>query len=258
MYKMLKQHPDVWLPDEKEIMFFSHHYEKGVDWYAQFFRQHEGNRLVGEVCPTYFSVKDGAARIAKHVPAAKIIVTLREPVAQVYSLYNLTVTRGKKKGTIMQAIKEEDFFLNNVLYYTHLMRFLEYYNRENILVLFYEDMKADHKAYLDSIYEFLDISSYYPDSMTERVNYARKPKSRFLEKIISEFGDFLRKTGLIQIKSMLNRLGIVERIRKMNTEVTQQEEMPTEFVECVQNHVREDRRNLEKWLGRRLDIWDLE
>jgi len=260
MYKMLEQHPDIWLPNEKEIMFFSHHYEKGTDWYLEFFKDHDKNKLTGEICPTYLSEENSAARIAKLAPTAKIILTLREPSAQIHSLYNLALTRGKKKGTLMQTIQAEDFFLNNVLYYKHLMRFLEHFDREKILVLFYEDMKSDHQAYLDSIYEFLDIEKYYPENMTEKVNYARKPKNQLIENIISKFASFLRRGGMIKIKSQLKKIGIVkivDKIRKINTSDTQQDKMPKEFIEFVQGYVKEDRENLEKFLGRKLDIWDI-
>ena len=37
LHHILQQHEEVCVSEEKEIMYYSHHYQKGVDWYKSFF-----------------------------------------------------------------------------------------------------------------------------------------------------------------------------------------------------------------------------
>lgn len=36
-HSVLSKHPEVFVPSEKELMFFSKYYDRGIDWYQQFF-----------------------------------------------------------------------------------------------------------------------------------------------------------------------------------------------------------------------------
>ena len=55
LYEILRQHPDIFLPQKvKETKFFvfEEKYAKGLDFYSQeYFRDYKGQKAIGEVDP---------------------------------------------------------------------------------------------------------------------------------------------------------------------------------------------------------------
>src|SRR5260370_29125032 len=79
----------------KETLFFSRHYERGVDWYADHFAECPDDRPMGEVCAAYFGHPDAIERIFTHMPGCRIVCTLRDPVDRLYSYYKLMRRHGQ-------------------------------------------------------------------------------------------------------------------------------------------------------------------
>ncbi len=255
LYNVLKEHSDIFLPDEKELMFFSHHYEKGIQWYKKFFEGACGSKCSGDISPTYLSSPEAPERIYRHFPNVKLILSLRNPPDQVYSLYKLWLARNYTDKDINKVIEEEDEFLNNILYWKHLSKYLEFFDREKILVLFFEDLGKDPKAYLGQVYRFLGVEENYPESIYERRNQYRAPRSMIIENIITGTGDMLRRMRMLGLKSFLNKLGISEKIKKINTASQQKGEIPIEVRKRINEYVKQDKSGLEKFTGRDLSFW---
>src|SRR5690348_14667920 len=70
----LSQHPEVYMPEEKEINFFTRHYEKGLEFYEQYFSKANGAKAIGEATPAYSFMPFAADRIKKHYPDIKLIL----------------------------------------------------------------------------------------------------------------------------------------------------------------------------------------
>ncbi|HEB76015.1 MAG TPA: hypothetical protein ENJ04_06665 [Nitrospirae bacterium] len=255
LYRVLKEHPDIFLPDEKELMFFSHHYDKGIGWYEKFFEGRRGEKCAGDISPTYLSSPQAAGRIYRHFPDIKLIASLRNPPEQVYSLYNLWLSRGYTDKDVKTVIEEEAEFLDNILYWRHLSRYLEFFDRDRILVLLFEDLRKDPKAYLKEVYDFLGVEEFYPESVYEKYNQFREPRNMMVEKLITGTGDLLRRLRLLKLKSVLNRLGVSEGIKRFNTKGAEKDAIPEDVRKRINEHVREDTRRLEEFLGRDLSFW---
>lgn len=92
LYGALNTHPQVMMPEVKELNFFSRHYRLGRRWYAaQFPRRWEAEHakaISGDVSPAYLPHNKAAMRIARFFgPEAKVIVTMRDPVERAWSHY---------------------------------------------------------------------------------------------------------------------------------------------------------------------------
>lgn len=257
LQNVLKEHSDIYLPDEKEIMFFSHHYAKGIGWYERFFNHYQGQKYVGEICPTYLlSSEKTAQRIYKHVPHVKLIVSFRNPPDQVFSLYNLMLTRGRNVSKdLMLVLQEEKWMLDNVLYHKHLSRFLQYFEVGDFLILFFEDLKKDPKEFLSQIYNFLDIDPWYPETIYEIRNKYRKPKSIMLEKCIARTSDFLRRHGLLQLQCALRKTGVSDLLKRLNTVDDHGNKIPSDVAAFINEYVSEDKVRLEMFVKRDLSFW---
>lgn len=82
----LKQHPRIDGP-EKEIHFFTSHFEKGEDWYHQQFSGLKEPQLIFEKTPFYLFHPEVPERIFSYNPKLKMIVILRNPVERAFSAW---------------------------------------------------------------------------------------------------------------------------------------------------------------------------
>jgi hypothetical protein len=87
LFFYLLQHPELFLPVEKEIHFFDLHYGNGPCWYRNIFKSGtaDAKKLKGEASPYYLFHHLVAERVARHFPGMKLIVLLRDPVERAYS-----------------------------------------------------------------------------------------------------------------------------------------------------------------------------
>ena len=255
LYKVLLHHPDVFLPKEKELMFFTRHYDKGIKWYKNFYDGYSGEKIVGDISPSYLSYGEAPNRMHKHIPDAKIIVSLRNPADQIWSLYNLWLNRGYTKKSLNTVIHEKEELLNNVLYFKHIQRFMEYYSKDNILIIFYEDLKRSPISFLEKIYRFLEIEEIYADEFFIAQNKTRKPKNLAIERLIVGGGDLLRRSGLVNIKALLSQTGIISAIKYLNTANTTTNNIPPEIKSFIESYVAEDRDKLSQILEKDLSFW---
>jgi Sulfotransferase family len=126
LHEYLRTHPELYLPEAKEQLFFTRDeaYESGWDAFAAvaFYGAPE-NRLWGMVTPHYLAgpvlwrkstaTADAQAhivtarRIAALFPDLKLIALLRDPVERALSSYWQAVVLGDEQRTIDQALEEE-------------------------------------------------------------------------------------------------------------------------------------------------------
>ncbi len=68
----LSQHPDLFIPERKELGFFDKNWERGMTWLAQYFEQARSEQLRGEATPDYFATPLAAERIAAHESGVQV------------------------------------------------------------------------------------------------------------------------------------------------------------------------------------------
>jgi hypothetical protein len=111
LWNYVWQHPDVFMPDPKEIAFFDYNYGKGVEWYEEKFIEHEDEEAVGEATPWYMC-DDRAEWVPERMqdvnPDAKLIFILRDPVERCRSNFWDDFWNGE----ISFATKISDFIRN--------------------------------------------------------------------------------------------------------------------------------------------------
>jgi len=162
----LKEHPDIFMPVSKEPHYFSYFYDKGLDEYLKFFNGAESYACRGEISTTYFTHQETPKRIRDLLPEIKIILSVRNPAEQVYSLFwqikrnNFHQTKDNDINiSFSDALKKyPDMLLEPARYYTHLKHWLEYFDKSQIHIIFHDDVKSDARAVLTKLYEFLGVS----------------------------------------------------------------------------------------------------
>ncbi|HML91933.1 sulfotransferase [Methyloceanibacter sp.] len=196
---VLRSSEDVRLPQGvKETFFFDRHFDRGFSWYLAQFAARRSDRLFVEVGPTYFFAKHALQRIESTLPDARIFITLRDPVRRSVSHYLHTRRRGLTDLSIGKAIEQFPSIVTNSIYAQRLDRWYSHFGRNNVEVIFYEDVIGNLPRFTKTLagYEIGELSLKEPD---KRVNAASAPRFRFVARSTELVVRKLRSVGLHRV-----------------------------------------------------------
>lgn len=211
MYEMLRPHPAIYMPAMKEPEFFGRDRtgrqddannralpartfgETRPQTYAEYLALFEAagpRQLAGEASPSYLSSASAAKLIADVQPAARIIAILREPASFLNSLHlQLVRNHVQSEWDLRKAIASEGIhregewvhhYTDRVRYVEQLQRYNEVFPAEQVLVLIYDDFRADNEGTVRAVLRFLDVDDAVPIKARE-ANPTIAPRSRALD-----------------------------------------------------------------------------
>jgi hypothetical protein len=97
-------------------------------------------------------------RIHNEIPNVKLVANLRDPVERAYSAYKFDVFNNNHSLKFEEAIVEKrNEYIGRGFYHRQIKRYLKYFNKEDILILIYDDLKSNPKQFLQKIYTFLGV-----------------------------------------------------------------------------------------------------
>lgn len=194
LHYYLKEHPALYLPLEKEVPFFAMDalYERGMDWYlAEFFAKAGPGQLLGTVSPPYMLSDQVPERIHRALPAVKLIAILRDPISRAKSQYKMLVRAFGEKRSFGEAMDAGGQYITAGEYGRILESYLRLFPREQILVLFTNDLDTDPGAVLARVYAFLGVDARFVPQSFERRNTAggsrAKPLARFAANFVHTY-----------------------------------------------------------------------
>lgn len=174
LHRILAEHPQVAVPGIKEIDFFSYHFDHGYQWYERCFHGAVLERARGEISPSYFSDPAVPGRVARYLPGAKILLSLRDPVERALSNHRHEVRVGHLTGADLSfetGLKNNPMYVEQGLYATHLRNWLQHFDRADILIILMEDIETVPQAVCANVYQFLGVDDQYvPSGLTSRHN----------------------------------------------------------------------------------------
>ena len=161
----LQQHPGIFMPDP-ELHFFSREYDRGLDWYTQFFEAAEPDQLIGEKSNSYLDEPHAMPRLHEFAPNAKIIVQLRNPIERAYSDYCMLYRRGEVDQRIDYQLGSDGPKRTRLLaggcYFDHITCIFDFYPREQVLVTLYDDIKHRAEGLLADVANHLGVTNVQP------------------------------------------------------------------------------------------------
>lgn len=136
------------------------------EWYKRLFRkEHELGKVTGEITPCYSMLSpEYIKRILSINNEMKFIYTLRDPIDRSWS--HAVKVFSRDKGIPLKDIptKElEKFFqsdenINCGSYAKNIKNYLSVVDSNNLLVIYFDDIKANPASVLKRIYSFLNIN----------------------------------------------------------------------------------------------------
>lgn len=259
---VLKDHPEVFMPTYiKEIHFFDDHYHRGLSWYLSFFpsdTESQGYKAGGEITPKYIYDETVPAKVKRHLPEAKFIVLLRNPVDRAYSHYKLASAKGETKvKNLSEFLDSEPTAYGRGLYAAQLSRWFNHFSENQFLILIFEEVMQSPTVATEKIAQFLDISlqGFNQGQFSEKVNASRVHKLPQMYHLGIKLNTYLRKAGLIKPAHFVEATG--RRFFSLLGDSTKQDIPPLD--ETTHRTLMElytpDIFKLEKLLNRDLSLW---
>lgn len=175
LWAYLRGHPQVFMPDRKELHFFvtEKNWKRGLEWYESQFQGAEGALAVGEgsVSYTRFPLSQGVpARIAKVMPGVRLIYLVRHPIDRMVSQYRFNVSQRWEKGSV-GALFTNPVYLSCSSYATQVEQYLEHFPLDRVLIVRSEDLRDSRATTVRRLFRFLGVEdSWLPGGLEEELN----------------------------------------------------------------------------------------
>lgn len=217
LYFYLKQHPDIYVPAVKETNFFAveginlsfsgprdaveakNYFQiNTLEKYQALFADAAEEKAIGEVSPYYIYSPRASQGIYRHVPDAKVICILRNPVDRAYSNYLHLFRDGREPlKSFEEAIAAEEqriadnwspswHYAHAGFYYELLQRYFEYFHPKQIKVFLYENYISDPQNVVKELFDFLGVDSSFQPDMSTRYNASGIPKNPLVHSLLSK------------------------------------------------------------------------
>lgn len=156
----------------KEVNFFGNRWDEGVQWYLSHFGHTDGVGL--DATPNYLCDVHAHSRMFETVPNAKLVISLRDPVARLYSQFNhytqkVETTRSwdwEYPGESLRKNIEAEFekprrrwygLLARGYYDSQLEHLLQFFPRDQIHVMIMERWVNDPERSFEALLEFAEL-----------------------------------------------------------------------------------------------------
>ena len=277
----LKEHPQIYMSPIKEPGFFDFegqkpdfvgpgdgelydHVPTDIESYCQLFQGVSDEIAIGEATTWYLYSSRAPERIKHYIPNAKLIVILRNPVDRAYSAFLHTIRDKREPITdFAQALKEEETRINHNweyiwyykqmgFYYGQLKRYFDLFDRSQIKVYLYEDLKDNPITLMQDICQFLNIDQTLISGSPPRRNVSGIPKNKLLDYCLGKQNLKLLKTPFKLFLSSKMRENIIINLKNKN--FTKPQISPAVKIQLTKAY-REDILKLQELIKRNLSSW---
>jgi hypothetical protein len=174
LHGYLRQHPEIFMPERKELNFFVNEYtgppieppeernwSRGVTWYERQFAGSEHDRAVGEASPNYSrhpTYPGVAERIAAVVPNVKLVYVMRNPIDRVLSHYLHDLANGRQQHSLHAAVRQDDRYLAPSRYATQVEHYFRVFSADQVLLLKSDDLLARRAETVRRVLDFIGVN----------------------------------------------------------------------------------------------------
>jgi len=226
---LLDAHPGTYLPgtevfffsiddfDEHPNHFFQTHegwtlpdYERNFefyrDWYASLFEDAPPDAVIGEGSSTYLTSRHAPGRMHEVLPEVKLVVMLRDPVSRTYSHYWHLVRNGTALFDFETTLERApETIIKRSRYEQALRRYLEYFDRHQLKIVFFQDFVEDPQTVIDEVCSFLGLPPVI-DAEADRAHQNSGGAPASIQAKLLENRVFRRHTDLTSLRGLLDHL----------------------------------------------------
>ncbi len=187
LHHYLGKHPSVFTTEGKEIHFFNNdNYDdsKLEEYYAHFASE---AKVVGASPQSYTKQHiidfDGVAeRLERHCPKVKLIYLIRNPIDRIESHFYEAQVNGyapsKGLNDCIESETKANHYILTSKYYYQISKFLEFFPKDQVKIVFAESLRASRLETLNSIFEFLGVDKVEDASLFDFISNDSSHKFR--------------------------------------------------------------------------------
>jgi len=258
LYRYLDQHPEVCMSARKETSVFIDN--KSLEWLSDnYYRHYDGEPAVGEASAGSLGNPAVPERIHAALPEVRLIFILRDPVERIHS--HFAFLQGAQSidpevsfsSFIRSEVEWRDTLLDLGRYHQHLTRYERYFDREQMLVLLFQDLTSNTDQLVNEVYRFVGVDpSFQPD--LGKHNPTREPRFPGLHRVLTRAWMTVREYVDVYLANRTRSLRRV--VKQVVTKESESRSMTPEDQAYLRDLYAEPNRKLEQWLGRDLSHWE--
>lgn len=163
LYENLRSHPDLFLPEDKELHYFDWNYNNLLWSYTKHFRA-AGDRTKGEITPGYSILPVERIRdIHAFRPDLKLIFLMRNPIERAWSQARMNLVRFTDRA--FEDVPDAEFYdhfedprsVKRGDYLQILSNWTTVFPENQIHIDFFERVAEDPRGLLRDVFRFLDV-----------------------------------------------------------------------------------------------------
>jgi hypothetical protein len=221
LWTYLQQHPQIFMPSNKEPNFFALEglklppfpgaadaktlYEKiykysitDFESYQALFQEVSQEIAIGEASIPYLYFPEAAERIKQYIPQVKIIAILRNPIDRLYSHYLMIRDNYCLEPlSLAQALQQENERIRNNwgwdwhyvrlgLYHTQVKRYFDLFEPQQIKIYLYEDFCFNPVGVFQDICCHIGVDSSFIPDLSQRSKVSGRPRSQKLHRLLNQ------------------------------------------------------------------------
>jgi hypothetical protein len=207
-----------------------------------------------------------AKNLFLYAPNCKIIVVLRNPVDRAFSSFCYQRYRGVEplddfedaicqelSGNSKIKILRDRQYISKGVYYDQVKNLFDTFGRENVLVVFFTDLKLNPVEVLNCVFVFLNLSEFDVKAMSP-VNAAKKIRSKAVANFIG--GENFIKTVFRHLLSEKLKRKVIHMVRGVNSTESDKLSMSIDTRNKLIKYYRPHNARLSELLDCDLSHWD--
>ncbi len=270
----LQQHPEIYMSSRKEPKFFlfegknlnpsdpiDHKAINQIDDYLSLFQNVSSEKAIGEVSPAYITSPEAAKRIQFHIPNVKLVAILRDPSERAYSHFIHMIQKGiEPLSDFAKALHEDEHYIGGYLrkrpyvrmgfYYAQLKPYFEIFDRNQIQVLLFDDLRINSTKLLKEIFGFLEVDTSFLPNNLFKYNASGIPKNKTINYLVARSNPFRTIA-----KSFLPRQVRQYMLSKVQNQNYIKSQLPQEIRQYLIQIYRQDILQLQDLINRDLSHW---
>ncbi len=226
--------------------------------YLKLYSNAVGLKAIGDYSVHYLRSKAAATAIHRKVPAAKIIICLRDPVERAYSHFLMDNRIGRVKTPFRRIVEHQirepdekrlDYhnYIDPGLYYDQVKTYTEVFGREAILLILHDDLEKDFYGNITKVWRHLGVQQT-TSFKTVRENPSSVAKFSGLNRFLYNMG--VKRAISKHVPSRLKKMAVKHYYRDASVR-----EIDPRDRAILKDFFKQDVRKLSAFIGRNLDHW---
>ncbi len=258
LYTYLRDHPEVYMSQQKELQFFTRNWDRGWEWYESQFAESGNAPAVGEASPSYTKCgeyPETVDRIWQHLPDARLVYIVRHPIDRMRSHYHQWFERGLERAPIERALLDNPVYLDTSRYGRQLEQYLTRFSRAQILLVTSDDLMHSRADAVRRVYEFIGVDPTFVSSNLERTAHRtdskREPGAAYLAAKAFRPAGAVGRLAPVAVKKYLFRQLSPKKIDPEQTRI------PADLRRRLEAELAEDVARLKMHMGDGFDGWGI-